>query len=256
MKVLIVTPTVGSSELVDALISVRAQVFRELEDVEVRHIIMVDGAEYRNKVVDALHIAEETYRQPSMSLETRMVVWPYNTGGQGFYGHKLYAAASQLVTPDIDWVLFLDQDNWYEPNHVESVVLKASLGGLDFSFSLRKFYTHDGKFYANDNCASLGPWTAWEPEMGGHRLVDTGCYCFRGSYITEKGHIWNMPWGADIKFFESVMATARYGTTGERTFCYRMGSPENPKAADELEFINKWNAYAKQRFDGNYPWER
>ena len=52
------------------------------------------------------------------------------------------------------------------------------------------------------------------------------------------------------------MATARYGTTGERTFCYRMGSPENPKAADELEFINKWNAYAKQRFGGNYPWER
>jgi hypothetical protein len=64
-----------------------------------------------------------------------------------------------------------------------------------------------------------------------------------------------MPWGADIKFFESVMATARYGTTGERTFCYRLGSPEDDKYKDELEFIDRWNAYALKRFDGKYPWE-
>jgi len=256
VKVLIVTPTIGSPELVNALISVRAQAFRELEGVEVMHVLMVDGKDFESKVVDALIVAEDELEEPGFNLKTEVVTWPYNTGGKGFYGHKLYAAASMLVTPDIDWVLFLDQDNWYEPNHVESLILKGSLEGLDFSYSLRKFYTHDGKFYADDNCSSLGRWTAWESYMGGHHLVDTGCYCFRGSFITQKGHIWNMLWGADIKFFESVMATARYETTGERTFCYRMGGPDNPKSAEERAFIDKWNAYAFDRFGGKYPWER
>ena len=256
MKVLVVTPTIGSPELVDALISVRAQAFRELEGVEVMHILMVDGAEYEEKVIDALIVAEDELEEPGYALKNKVVVWPYNTGGKGYYGHKLYAAAAMLVTPDIDWVLFLDQDNWYEPNHIESVVMKASLEDLDFSFSLRKFYTTDKRFYADDNCASLGPWTAWPREMGGHNLVDTGCYCFKGSFITSKGHICNMTWGADITFFESIMATARYGTTGERTFCYRMGADGARKSVEERAFIDKWNAYAANRFGGKYPWER
>lgn len=256
MKVLIVTPTIGSPELVDALISVRAQVFRELENVEIRHVLMVDGAEYEQKVLDALTVAKEEYKEPFVKVDQRVVVWPYNTGGQGFYGHKLYAAGSQLVTPDIDWVLFLDQDNWYEPTHVESVVLKGVLGGLDYSFSLRKFYTHDKKFYANDNCGSLGPWKAWEDSLGGRNLIDTGCYCFRGDYITRWGHLWNIRWGADINFFESTMATARYATTAERTFCYRLGAPDHPKYKEEREFIDTWNAYSAKRYGGDYPWER
>lgn len=256
MKVLIVTPTIGDKNLANAIISVRAQVFEEIEGVDVLHVLVVDGEEYKSKVEESLMIAKSVFEEPAFTLTHKIVTWPYNTGGKGFYGHKIYAAASQMVTPDIDWVLFLDQDNWYEPNHIESVVLKASLGGLDFSFSLRKFYTNDGKFYANDNCASLGPWKAWEEELGGRNLVDTGCYCFRGDFISEKGHIWNMKWGADITFFESVMATARYGTTGERTFCYRMGAPDNPKSLEEKTFVDRWNAHAAKRYGGNYPWER
>jgi glycosyltransferase involved in cell wall biosynthesis len=254
MKILVVTPTIGSPELVDALISVRAQTFRELENVQVVHVVMVDGAEYQYEVMNALTVAHASYT-PEMYLDTRMTVWPFNTGGQGFYGHKLYAAASQMVTPDIDWVFFLDQDNWYEPDHIESLVLKAMRENLDFSFSLRKFYTYDAKFYANDNCASLGPWKAWEEELGGRNLVDTGCYCFRGSYISKWGHVWNMGWGADITFFELTMATARYATTGKRTFCYRLGTPWADKYEEEIRFIDKWNAHAKQRYGGKYPWE-
>lgn len=254
MKILVVTPTLGSPELVDALISVRAQTFSELRDLEIMHVVLVDGAEYQYEVMNALTVAHDSYK-PEVSVDTRMVVWPFNTGGHGFYGHKLYAAASMLVTPDIDWVLFLDQDNWYEPNHIESVVLKASREDLDYSFSLRKFYTYGAKFYADDNCGSLGPWTAWEEERGGRHLVDTGCYCFKGSFISKWGHIWNMGWGADMAFFELTKATARYATTGERTFCYRLGAPWAEKYEEEMNFINTWNAYSKQRYDGRYPWE-
>ncbi len=238
----------------DALISVRAQVFEELKDVEVRHVLMVDGAEFEQKVVDALTVAEETYRQPSMSLDQKVVVWPYNTGGQGFYGHKLYAAASMLVTPDIDWVLFLDQDNWYEPNHIESLVLKGVKDDLDYSYCLRKFYTWDGKYFSDDNCASLGKYKIWD--NGGHYLIDTGCYCFRGSYISKWGHLWNMRWGADINFIEATMATARFSGTALRTFCYRLGRPDAAKYEEEMAFIAESNKYSAAKYQGNYPWER
>lgn len=255
MKILIVTPTIGDPELVDALISVRAQTFSELADVEIRHVVIVDGEEYQREVIDAITVAQASYT-PETFVDTRMVIWPFNTGGQGFYGHKIYAAVSQLVTPDIDWVLFLDQDNWYEPNHIESLVLKASQEGLDYSYCLRKYYTHDRKFFANDNCLSLGPYKAWENELGGRNLIDTGCYCFRGDYISKLGHYWNMGWGADVTFFERTMSTARYAGTAERTFCYRMGDLWSEKFKEQSEFVLKWNEYAKKRYDGDYPWER
>jgi hypothetical protein len=253
VRVLIVTPTIGSPELVNALISVRAQAFRELEGVEVMHVLMVDGKDFESKVIDALIVAEDELEEPGFNLKTEVVTWPYNTGGKGFYGHKLYAAAAMLVTPDIDWVLFLDQDNWYEPNHIESLVTTGQSMSLDYAYALRKFYTWDGKYFDDDNCSSLGKWKIWD--NGGHHLIDTGCYCFRGEYISRMGHLWNMGWGADINFVERTMATARYETTGLRTFCYRMGSPTNPKTEEEREFIVSRNAYSLEKYKGNYPWE-
>lgn len=249
MKVQIITPTVGSEDLVDALLSVHHQTSDM--DLEIRHMVVIDGPEFQ-EVVDARIVEAEKQNYSRDNLQ--VMTLPYNTGGKGFYGHKIYAAATQLLLPDVDYVLFLDQDNWYEPNHVDSVVRKAVLGGLDFSFSLRKFYTWDGEYHSDDNCASLGPWKIWD--NGGHNLVDTGCYCFKREFIEKRGHLWNMGWGVDINFFESVMSTAVYQTTGERTFCYRLGRPEMAKYDEEMHFIESNNALAARKYGGNYPWEQ
>jgi len=178
VKVQIITPTVGSEDLVDALLSVHHQASDM--DLEIKHMVVVDGPEFQ-EVVDARIVEAEKQNYSRENLQ--VMTLPYNTGGKGFYGHKIYAAATQLLLPDVDYVLFLDQDNWYEPNHVDSVVRAAILGGLDFSFSLRKFYTWDGEFHSNDNCASLGPWKIWD--NGGHNLVDTG----RGRIIPMENRI-------------------------------------------------------------------
>jgi hypothetical protein len=212
------------------------------------HLVFVDGPTYAKEVEELILKAKET-----VELSVKTVVLPFNTGSFGYYGHKIYAAASQLVTPDIDWVLFLDQDNWYEPNHVESSVLKGVEEDLDFSYSLRKFYTPDKEFFVDDNCASLGDWKIWEE--GGYYLIDTGCYCFRGSYITTWGHLWNMGWGVDINFIQTVMPHAKYKTTGERTFCYRLGSKNGKNTQEELDFITQNNALAFKKYAGEYPWE-
>lgn len=248
MKILVVTPSTGTQELVDALTSVRSQNLDKLLDAEIEHVVFVDGPEYETAVRERIAEADLKTRGA-----TKVVVLPFNTGGWGYYGHKSYAAASMLVTPDIDWVLFLDQDNWYEPDHVQSLVWAGESMHLDYSYSLRKFYTWDGEYFDDDNCSSLGKWKIWD--NGGHHLIDTGCYCFRGEYITKMGHLWNMRWGADINFVERTMGTAKFETTGLRTFCYRMGSPDNPKTAEEREFIVSQSAYSKQKYSGVYPWE-
>jgi len=249
MKIQIITPTIGSEDLIDALISVDSQVTDM--DLEIQHMLVIDGKEYEREVSKRIVEAE---RQGYKRRNLQKLVIPYNTGSHGFYGHKAYAAATQLLLPDVDYVLFLDQDNWYEPNHIDSVVRHAVLNDLDFSYSLRKFYTWDKKFHSDDNCASLGRWKIWD--NGGHHLVDTGCYCFKREFIEKRGHLWNMGWGVDINFFESVMSTASYDTTGERTFCYRLGKPDVAKYEEEMKFIEDNNALAARKYGGNYPWER
>ena len=42
--------------------------------------------------------------------------------GKGWYGHRVYAACSFLVNADV--ICYLDEDNWFEPDHVEKMVKK------------------------------------------------------------------------------------------------------------------------------------
>lgn len=244
MKTLIITPTTGIPELVDALTSVKEQELPKGWTVE--HMVVVDGPEFVDATIQRLEEA-------GVREDVLFMALPYNTGGQGFYGHKIYASTPQLAMPDVDYIMFLDEDNWYTPNHVAETVSFTKANDLDFGYSLRSFYNRDGSFYSQDNCASLGKWKIWDE--GGYHLIDTGAYCFKREFIARYSSLWNMGWGVDINFIEVTRSFAKYDCTKLRTFCYRLGAEDSAKYKDEREFIDSSNAYAAAKYGGKYPWD-
>lgn len=236
MKVLVITPTTGALELKDAVESVRKQT-REVE-----HLIIVDGEQFSEQTNKIL-------KTTNSSKIVRMDL-PFNTGSGGFYGHRIMAAIGHLVNHDI--ILFLDQDNWYEPNHVESLVTEITKYNFDWSYSLRKIYDKDKTYVADDNCESLGRWPVWvNPEAF---LIDSSSYCFKTEFFRKVCHLWDHGWGADRRFYTIIkdqLQHKNYGTTGLHTLCYRLGGNEGSVNA---EFFEKGNQITSEVFNGKYPW--
>jgi glycosyltransferase involved in cell wall biosynthesis len=161
-KTLVVTPTIGTKHLRRCIEGVQAQTMPGVE-----HLIVVDGVQHAQRVQQI--VEPFLLKKPIHTL-----VLPFNTGAGGWNGHRIYASIPFLV--DYEYLAFLDEDNWYDPEHVE-LLHRALASNRDakWAFSLRKIVDKDGNFVANDNCESLGPLChtvlAWEDF-----LVDTSCY--------------------------------------------------------------------------------
>lgn len=132
---------------------------------------------------------------------------PFNTcngiAGYKFNGHRIYAACSYLI--NARYVFFLDEDNWYDPNHVSSLVELIEGDNLDWAYSLRKIHDHNGVFIVNDDCENLGPWL---PFSGYHNLVDTNCYAVKREVLAKVAHAWYHPLGADRFFLRGLALNA------------------------------------------------
>jgi glycosyltransferase involved in cell wall biosynthesis len=245
MRVLVITPTTGAIELSDAIESVATQIF----DGDIEHLVVVDGAINLRAVDDQL---SEKYPV------TKMII-PNNVGAEGFYGHRIYAAVSHLIDASIDYVMFLDEDNWYRPDHVQTMVDKASTGDLDFSYALSTMHSADGVYLMDDNFSSLGDWESWDllSSKSGREEdkyhVDTSCYCFSRKFIERTGYLWHSGFAADRRFFNAVRGDAKYSGTGRRTVCYRLAADKDYERV--LEFSRQANQKMFLEYGGSYPWE-
>jgi glycosyltransferase involved in cell wall biosynthesis len=236
-KAIVITPSTGSPELQDAITSVLDQT------VEVDHLVVCDGNQFREKVS---FIVDKVIEHPRVTA----CYLPYNTGGHGFYGHRIMAAFSHLINHD--YILFLDQDNWYEPNHVESLIDVIESKGYDWSYSLRKIFNKDKEYLTVDNCESLGRWPVWVNEKA--HLIDSSSYCLKTSFIRKYGHTWDHGWGADRRFYTIIkehLKHDKYGTNGKHTLCYRLGG--NPGSVN-AEFFTEGNKKFEQEYNGKFPW--
>ena len=135
-KVTVITATTGNHQLYDAAKSVNSQTYSNFE-----HIVVIDKPEATKKVNDMLQ-----------GFQCNIVNVPYNTGHSGYNGHRIYGAFSYLV--DGDYLCFLDEDNWFEDNHIESLV-KTIQQGNEWAYSLRKIVDQTGNYICNDDCESL-----------------------------------------------------------------------------------------------------
>jgi glycosyltransferase involved in cell wall biosynthesis len=238
---LVITPTTGAPELVDAVKSVQEQTYKN-----VKHLVVVDGDQFASATEETLS---------SLLSQPIRCVLPFNTGGGGFYGHRIMAAFPHLV--NFDYVLFLDQDNWYDPEHVESLVEECERYKFEWSYSLRKVYDKDKKYICDDNCESLGRWPVWvsTPEKQGH-LIDSSSYCFSMNFIRLTGHLWDFGWGADRRYYTIVkdeMRHKNYGCTSKHTLNYRLGGNEGSVQA---EFFIEGNKKMLEQYQSleHMPW--
>jgi len=230
-KAVIITPTTGSDYLLKCHQSVLSQDYPNIE-----HLVVVDGEKFYKKTKKILK-----------NYNPKLCLLPYNTGSNGFYGHRIYASFPHLV--DCDYVFFLDEDNWLEPNHVKSCIEAIHSADLDWCFSLRNITQEDGSFIIKDNCESLGPWSLAS-------LVDTSTYAFKSDFLRKHCHIWDHGWGADRRFFsylQNYVKKSRYSCTGQYTLNYRLGGNEN---SVKKEFFVKGNEENYNKYNGNYPWAK
>jgi glycosyltransferase involved in cell wall biosynthesis len=240
---LVITPTIGSPELLQAINSVQQQTYGA-----VHHLLVVDGQQYSEKVSQVLDNVADRHR-PISRCDL-----PFNTGGGGWYGHRIMAGFSHL-TADFDYVLFLDQDNWFAPDHVESLVTLIQERQFHWAHSLRQIWSKDGQYVCDDRCESLGRRPVyWTQSL---RLIDSSSYCFTNAFIREVGHHWEYGWGADRVFYEYLWKRYQhenYGCTDKHTLCYRLGGskdsvqawmflegnkPEHERHPELLAFIDR-----------------
>lgn len=238
VKAIVITPTTGSDDLEDAIRSVITQT------IEVDHLLVCDGQQHAHKVE---HMVSKVFKN-HMSIKTCYL--PFNTGSGGFYGHRIMAAFSHLINHQ--YVLFLDQDNWYEKNHVESLIDEIEKNNFDWSYSLRKIYSKDKEYIVDDNCESLGRWPVWVNDKS--HLIDSSSYCFRTGFIRKYGHTWDHGWGADRRFYSIIkehLKHDKYNTNGKHTLCYRLGG--NPDSV-QAEFFIEGNKKTQREYGVTYPW--
>ena len=232
MKVAIVTPTIGKSELKDCIASVDKQTYKDIT-----HYVFVDGIEYE----------QEIWKLTEGATKVKFVRLDENIG-KGWYGHRVYAACSFLVNADI--IVYLDEDNWIEPCHVEKLVKKIEEGN-DWAFSLRKIYDKDGNFLCEDNCESLGKWPVYFDDKVFH--IDTSSFAIRRDIAVRIGHAWYGQWGADRQFFSALKTHfPKFDCTNAHTLCYRLDG--NPNSVTK-EFFDNGNQINQQKYNGEFPWK-
>ena len=242
LSILVITPTTGSPELADAVESVLSQVGRDVE-----HLLVVDGVQFSSKVDEVLKNAEIFTGE-----KVKRIDLPFNTGGDGFYGHRIMAGFGHLINHD--YVLFLDQDNWFEHDHVESLINIIESKELDWAYSLRQILDKDKNFITADNCESLGRWPAWVNENA--HLIDTSSYCFKTSFYRQVCHIWDYGWGGDRRFYTILKDHIKhdnYACTGKYTLNYRLGGNDGSVQAG---FFNDGNKKQSEIYPNGFPWNK
>ena len=228
-RIMVITPTTGKDTVFKAIESVKAQT------IPTEHMLVIDGAKswvnFNNKGTIA-------------DICTHVTL-PENVGGNGWYGHRVYAAMPLMV--NADYILFLDEDNWFEPNHVETMINKIKSKDLMWAYSLRKICNEAGEYVCDDDCESLGRY----PPVYDHLLnfVDTNCYCFKREYLVSVAHTFYGQWGADRPFYKAASTNLpSFGCTGEATVNYR--APERL-----LGMFRQGNEDMKRAY-GDLPWRK
>jgi glycosyltransferase involved in cell wall biosynthesis len=235
MRVAVVTPTIGSPVLKDCLDSVQRQSYKDLT-----HYVFLDGEKNFHKIYPVMSKVSGQRDIQSVALEENV--------GKGWYGHRVYAACSFLVNADL--ILYLDEDNWFDENHVETLVDTIKTHDYSWAFSLRKIYNKSGEFLCEDNCESLGLWNVYDEDR---YHIDTSCFAVKREVAVQIGHAWYGQWGADRQFFMNVRRFfPNYGCSGKHTACYRL---DGNAGSVQQNYFDIGNKMQYDKYQGRFPWK-
>ena len=163
----------------------------------------------------------------------KVCYWDGQIGGNGWAGQRWLSAAPHLITEDVTF--FCNDDDWYEANHVESIMAKIEEGNL----------------VCQDNCEALGE-SADVWNIPGHRFVDWCMWGMRTELLKQISIVLNNPSPQVDRMF---YATAKqlypnFTGTGLHTFNFRLGG----SCGVQKEFFEFGNGEMLKRFNGKLPW--
>ena len=235
MSVTVIMPTTGEPELKDAIRGVMNQSY------ESKCYVIADGPKAHSKT----RIITDDFLSRK-NLERCFL--PLNVGANGFYGHRIYAAFTHLI--DTKYVVYLDQDCWFEPDHIENCIKTIEEKNLDWSYSLRKVCTKDGEYICNDDCESLGKWKTYH----GVNHIDTNCYCIKTEVAIKLAQVWHGGWGQD-RVWLNVLSQhfPKFDCTGKYTVNYRVDGNAGSVNAD---FFLNGNRVMNEKYNGEFPWRK
>ena len=181
--------------------------------------------------------------------ELRICYWDNFVGGKDVEGRRLYAASALLVNEDVTF--FCNDDDWYKPNHVQSIMSKID-EGYDWAYCLRSVYDKDGAYVLDDDCEALGELhDCWQAQ--GHRFVDWCMWGMKTENLKMIASVLAQPgWGGDRKFYATAKQVfPKFTWSGERTFCFRLGGNEY---SVDRGFFEKGNYTMLRKYDNKLPW--
>jgi len=238
--VTIVTATTGSKYLRKNIESVAKQTYKNIQ-----HLVVVDG-EHRS--FDATKQILD-FNHPNLDY----MVLPYATGLEQYNGHRIYGASTYLAKGD--YICYLDEDNWLEPDHIEN--LMNAIGDKQWAYSLRKIVDSDGKFICNDDCESLGDYKSVIDDY----FVDVNCFFFAKPLALQLSPIWyrrarhpdDQPEVDRALTYTLKDNTIEAAATGKYTVNYRAG---NRSDSVQAEFFLRGNEHMNKLYNGNLPWRK
>lgn len=230
LSVAVVTSTRGRETIARAAESVENQTYKA------HHYVVAHGVDCWDKTEENL-----------LDYDTTFIYLPVANGGGGYGMAPVFAASPFLVEEDV--IFYLDDDNWYEPDHIESLVSLIEEHNLGWAYSLRRIVDADGNWVCDDNCESLG----LHLNATDHYLVDNSCYAVRRDVAVKHSHAWYVPIISDRNFQAALMqAQVVCGTTGKHSVNYRLSKDGTGGMTAEKFLTN--NAWMQERFSEGFPW--
>lgn len=238
--VTVITPTTASDQLENVLKSIENQTYKNIQ-----HLVVVDG--FDKYGVKATQLLKNAKRSTAFSL-------PYNTGYDQYNGHRIYGAMSYIA--EGEFLCFLDQDNWFEDYHIESLV-EVIKQGNQWAYSLRKIVSQDGNYICNDDCESLGKWES----VLGDKFIDVNCYMipkmaaigFSPYWYRRARHPQEQPEVDRILSAFMMQNLKKFDTNGLYSVNYRVASRLDSVQSD---FFIKGNEMMSNKMNGECPWRK
>jgi len=221
--VAVVTATTNRATLKQAMESVDEQTY------PCTHYVIIDGVRGNDTM---------SYDDPPNRHILRL---PKATGKNGIMNGAICAMAPYICTED--YICYLDDDNWFEPNHVES--LMDVIGNNAYAYSLRNLIWPTNKFYARDDGESLGHYGD---------LVDVNCYMFKREVCAGIAPLWYKTTGdlmiGDRYVWEALRQNnTPWAASGKYTVNYRISANKDMRGFFFLKNIQK-----RAQYPDGFPW--
>jgi len=234
-SVTIITATTGSQLLKQNLQSVKNQTYKNIQ-----HLVVIDGEHHKSKAKRFI-------------TNQDVIVLPYATGIEQYNGHRIYGGCTYFA--EGDYIMFLDEDNWLEENHIESLIEVSDKHS--FSCSLRNIVDSAGKFICKDDCENLGNWQS----VLGDYFVDVNCFFLPKLLALQLSPLWykRARHPDDQPEVDRALTSAlkdnniKCNVSGKYTVNYRVG---NRTDSVQAQFFITGNERMKQLYNGDYPWRR